>query len=117
MTELFSGSELFQWYLLVAVVLAVAGGIRMLLAADRVSRVVSMNVLGAGSLLILISLASRSDPGDPVLTALVITGLVITVAFTGVAAVLIRRIETFAPQDHGLDLPDADDGGPRGGIL
>ena len=52
-----------------------------------------MNVLGSGSLLFLLALAARSDPVDPVLSALVITGLVITVAFTGVAAVLIRRIE------------------------
>lgn len=109
MSDLFSGVELYQWYLLVGVLMVGAGGIRMLLVEDRVARVVSMNVLGAGTLLILISLASRSDPVDDVLTALVITGLVITVAFTGIAAVLIRRIETFAPMDHGPDLEDGDE--------
>ncbi|NLF91833.1 MAG: hypothetical protein GX570_10885 [Corynebacterium marinum] len=81
------------WYLLVAVALIAAGLARFLLVRDRVARLVAMNVLGSGSLLFLLALAARSDPVDPVLSALVITGLVITVAFTGVAAVLIRRIE------------------------
>ena len=81
------------WYLLVAVALIAAGLARFLLVRDRVERLVAMNVLGSGSLLFLLALAARSDPVDPVLSALVITGLVITVAFTGVAAVLIRRIE------------------------
>lgn len=82
-----------QWYLLLGVVVAVAGMVRMLLVRDPVARLIAMNVVGAGSLLILIALAARSSPIDPVLSALVITGLVITVAFTGVGAVLIRRIE------------------------
>ena len=41
----------------------------------------------------LVALAARSPAVEPLLTALVITGLVITVAFTGVGAVLVRRIE------------------------
>lgn len=94
-----------QWYLLLGTVLAVAGTARLLLARDLVARLIAMNVVGIGSLLILVSLAARSGPAggrdsgsaggltDPVLSALVITGLVITVAFTGLGAVLIRRIE------------------------
>lgn len=93
MTELFPGVSIVHWYLGLAVLLVVAGLVRILLVKDLVARLVAMNVVGSGSLLVLISLASRSDPIDPVLSALVITGLVITVAFTGVAAVLIRRIE------------------------
>lgn len=93
MTEMFSGISIVQWYLGLAVVLVVAGLVRMLLVEDRVARLVAMNVVGSGSLLVLVALAARSDSTDPVLSALVITGLVITVAFTGVGAVLIRRIE------------------------
>lgn len=99
-----------QWYLLLGTVIAVAGTVRLLLAQDLVARLVAMNVVGVGSLLILVALAARSGPAagrdggitDPVLSALVITGLVITVAFTGLGAVLIRRIE---------GAQDADDAG------
>lgn len=83
------------WYLLLGSVVAVAGTVRLLLSRDLMARLVAMNVVGIGSLLILLSLGARSEGAapDPVLSALVITGLVITVAFTGVGAVLIRRIE------------------------
>lgn len=82
------------WYLLLGSLLAVAGLTRLMLTRDLVARLIAMNVVGVGSLLILLSLAARSPAIDPVLSALVITGLVITVAFTGVGAVLIRRIES-----------------------
>ena len=80
---------LIQFYLGLAVLLIVVGMVRMFLVRDRVARLVAMNVVGAGTLLILIALAARTDPVDPVLTALVITGLV----FTAVGALLISRIE------------------------
>lgn len=83
-----------QWYSVLGITMVVAGAIRLLLVRDLVARLIAMNVTGTGSLVILISLAARSEPIDPVLSALVITGLVITVAFTGVGAVLIRWIET-----------------------
>lgn len=83
-----------QFYVTLGIILTVAGMVRMLLVQDLMSRLVGMNVVGLGSLLILLALAARSDPLDPVLSALVITGLVITVAFTGVGAILIRRIES-----------------------
>lgn len=92
--------SLSQWYLMVAVGLIAVGLARFLLVRDRVARLVAMNVLGSGSLLLLIALAARQEPADPVLTALVITGLVITVAFTGVGAVLIRRIEGLREEDE-----------------
>lgn len=92
--------SLTQWYLMVAVGLIAVGLTRFLLVRDRVARLVAMNVLGSGALLLLIALAARQSPADPVLTALVITGLVITVAFTGVGAVLIRRIEGVQEEDE-----------------
>lgn len=82
-----------QWYLIIGIVVAVAALVRLALAGDLVARLVALNVMGIGSLLILMALAVRSAGVDPVLSALVITGLVITVAFTGLGAVLIRRIE------------------------
>lgn len=99
MIDMLSTLTVPQWYLGLAAVLVAAGLIRMLLAADHVARLVAMNILGSGTLLTLTALAARSEEIDPVLSALVITGLVITVAFTGVAAVLIRRIEVFDAQE------------------
>ncbi|WP_022872653.1 NADH-quinone oxidoreductase subunit K [Nesterenkonia alba] len=81
-------------YLLLGTVVAVAGMLRMLLTGDLIARLIGMNVVGIGSLLILLALGARAEEPDPVLSALVITGLVITVAFTGFGAVLIRRIES-----------------------
>lgn len=92
-----------QWYLLLGTTVAVIGTVRMLLTRDLVARLIAMNVTGIGSLMIILALGARTvesaDAGggdaaiDPVLSALVITGLVITVAFTGLGAVLIHRIE------------------------
>ncbi|MEB0272982.1 NADH-quinone oxidoreductase subunit K, partial [Pseudomonas sp. 5B4] len=73
--------------------LTVLGAVALAAARDRLARLVRMNVMGSGSLLVLVALAARSPAVEPLLTALVITGLVITVAFTGVGAVLVRRIE------------------------
>lgn len=95
-------------YLLLGTVLSVAGAIRMLLVRDLLARLIAMNIVGVGSLIILLALAARGDAEagpDPVLSALVITGLVITVAFTGFGAVLIRRIEEPRSRSSGGDDP------------
>lgn len=84
---------LTSWYLILGLVLFIAGVVRVLFTQDFVKRLIALNVTGAGSLMVLAALATRSDPVDAVLSALVITGLVITAAFTALAAVLIRRIE------------------------
>lgn len=90
-------------YLALGVAVFLAGAVRLLLVRDLFARLVAMNVTGIGSLLLLLSLAARSDPIDPVLSALVITGLVITVAFTGMGAVLIRQIEAAEPSERDGD--------------
>lgn len=104
-----------QWYLVLGIVISVAGTVRLLLVRDLVARLIAMNVVGAGSLLILISLAVRAQPIDPVLTALVLTGLVITVAFTGVGAVLIRRIEASAEGYRKAQVRDPESPGQQQG--
>ncbi len=89
------------WYLLLGLIIVTVGALRLFMVQDLIARLIALNVTGAGSLMVLMALAARSNPIDPVLSALVLTGLVITAAFTSVAAVLIRRIE---------DSPDLDDG-------
>lgn len=92
---------LSSWYLLLGIIVVIIGALRLLMVQDFIARLIALNVTGAGSLMLLMALAARSHPMDPVLSALVLTGLVITAAFTSVAAVLIRRIE---------DAPELDDG-------
>lgn len=117
------------WYLLLGSVVAVAGTVRLLLSRDLMAPLVAMNVVGIGSLLVLLSLGARTEglAPDPVLSALVITGLVITVAFTGLGAVLIRRIEGLqhdypvtanrSPdrEEPGRREPGQEDAGQKGG--
>lgn len=90
--------SVLEWYLCVAAALTVLGCVRLLLARDPLVRLICLNVAGSGALLSLVVLAARSDPPDPVPHALVLTGIVITVAFTGVGLVLLRRTEE-APAD------------------
>lgn len=112
-----------QWYLLLGTVIAVIGLVRMLLTRDLLARLIALNVTGIGSLMIILALAARTAESgdatggteaagagiDPVLSALVITGLVITVAFTGLGAVLIRRIEGAQDAERAHTLDDVHD--------
>ncbi|MCH8563429.1 NADH-quinone oxidoreductase subunit K [Nesterenkonia sp. YGD6] len=114
-----------QWYLLLGTAIAVIGMVRMLLTRDLVARLIALNVTGIGSLMLILALAARTaesgdaagagDGTDPVLSALVITGLVITVAFTGLGAVLIRRIEGAQDVEGPADTKDAGDSGHSNG--
>lgn len=81
-----------DWFLTLGAFLIVLGSLRLLLTADLVRRVVALNVAGAGVFVVLIALAARTDPPDPVMHALVLTGIVIAVAVTGIALVLARRV-------------------------
>ncbi|MDZ4271004.1 MAG: NADH-quinone oxidoreductase subunit K [Mycobacterium sp.] len=80
-----------EWFLVLGAFLFVLGSVRMLLTTDVVRRIVALNIAGAGVFVILVALAARTDPPDPVLHALVLTGIVIAVSVTGIALVLARR--------------------------
>lgn len=100
------GFDAITWYLVISTAVLMFGMVRLLLVRDLVARLVALDVTSLGVLLMLVALAARSSDEtrvqaaetgaagpDAVLQALVITGLVIAVAFTGLGAVLIRRIE------------------------
>lgn len=81
-------------YLSLGAVLFALGAVRLLLARRQIVRIIALNVAGAGSLVVLGALAFRIDPEvpDPVLHALVLTGIVITVSVTGLALVMLRLL-------------------------
>ncbi|GFZ87754.1 NADH-quinone oxidoreductase subunit K [Nesterenkonia alkaliphila] len=100
-----TGLDTITWYLMIAAAVTVFGMVRLLLVRDLLARLIALDVTGIGVLLTLVALAARSQAPDAVLQALVITGLVIAVAFTGLGAVLIRRIEG-ARDDDDAAVPD-----------
>lgn len=81
--------------LILGVALATIGVAGTLLIGDLLRRIVALNVASAGVMVVLLAVAYRGDPvdPDPVPQALVLTGIVIMVAVTGVALGLARRIE------------------------
>lgn len=82
-----------HWYLLVGAALVALGTVRLLTARDPVLRLVALNVAGAGGLLALVAMATRTTEPDPVPHALALTGIVVTVAVTAVGLALVRRTE------------------------
>jgi len=54
-------------------------------------RLMAFNVLGSGVLLFLVGLAQTHGRPDPVPQALVLTGIVVALAATALAVVLMRR--------------------------
>lgn len=68
-------------------------GFYALIAARHVlRRILALNVLGVGVYMLLVSLAARSDPIDPIPHAMVITGIVVAVSATALALALLRRM-------------------------
>lgn len=90
-------------YLVVAAVIAALGMVRMLTTGDLLRRLIALNVASGGTLMVLLAFAARSGSPDPVPHALALTGIVITVSLTGLALVLIRRIEADEAQREGSD--------------
>lgn len=83
------------------------------LVASRhlVPRVIAANVMGSGVFLLFVALASRGESTDPVPIAFVLTGIVVAVAATGFALVLVRRLHAetgraVLPEDEPADAPE-----------
>jgi multicomponent Na+:H+ antiporter subunit C len=78
---------------LVAGVVLVAIGLHALVVHRHVLRlVIGLNVIGAGAFLLLIAPGVQSGMPDPVPHALVLTGIVVSVATSGLAVAIARAI-------------------------
>jgi multicomponent Na+:H+ antiporter subunit C len=60
--------------------------------AHPARRIIAANLLGSGAFLILVAFARRGPATDPVLHALVLTGIVVSVSATALALALVRRL-------------------------
>lgn len=86
------------------VVLAI-GLVAHLLVRDLLRRIVALNIASGGVMMVLLALAARTSEPDPVPQALVLTGIVIMAATSGVALAFARRVNS---EDEEQDAPDDD---------
>lgn len=83
-------------YLLVGLALWLIGLQGLFLTRETLRRIVAVNLMGSGVFLVMVALAARTVPQDPVLQALVVTGLVVAVSATAVALRLATARSTSA---------------------
>ncbi|MCQ2030778.1 NADH-quinone oxidoreductase subunit K [Stutzerimonas zhaodongensis] len=57
----------------------------LLTLRQALRRIIAFNLMGSGVFLVMIALATRQQPSDPLLVALVVTGLVVAVSATALA--------------------------------
>ncbi|MDO8828440.1 NADH-quinone oxidoreductase subunit K [Methylophaga sp.] len=74
-----------QLYLCLGVTLWGLGSLGLLLARNFIRRIININIAGNGVFMVMVALASREATIDPVLQALVVTGLVVAVCATAFA--------------------------------
>ncbi|GAA2179735.1 hypothetical protein GCM10009847_15010 [Leucobacter tardus] len=80
------------------------GLVAHLLVRDLIRRIIALNVASGGVMMMFLAIAARTSDPDPVPQALVLTGIVIMAATSGVALAFARRVD--AESDE-LDAPDA----------
>lgn len=85
-------------------------GLFGIIALDHLLRkLLAFNLMGSGAFLVLVGLAQHRNGVDPLVQALVLTGIVVAIAATALALVLIRRYFHLTGQVS-LD-PERDDEG------
>lgn len=92
------------FHALVGVVLCAMGLLGFILRRALLHRLLAFNIMGSGCFLLLVALAQDGRGPDPVPQALVLTGIVVAVASTALALVILRRWcrvsgETRLPED------------------
>jgi multicomponent Na+:H+ antiporter subunit C len=92
------------FYLCVGITLWLLGLHGMLRQSHVLRRIIAVNIMGGGAFTVMVALAIRSDPVDPVLQALVVTGLVVAVSATAFA-LRLASAEAAAQQEEKLKEP------------
>lgn len=79
-------------YALAGVALFFIGVAGMILQSHLLRKILAFNIMGSGAFLVLIGLGQRGGVTDPVPQAMVLTGIVVSVAATALALALARRL-------------------------
>lgn len=87
-------------YLLTGVALFLVGLHGLLTLRSMLRRVIAVNLMGSGVFLVLTALAARMPDADPVLHALVVTGLVVSISATALALRLHGALERHREDDN-----------------
>ena len=87
-------------YLLGGIALWVLGLHALMTQRNALRRIMAVNVMGSGTFMVMVALASRVTPIDPVLQALVVTGLVVAASATAFALRLATTEMTAADTDR-----------------
>lgn len=95
-------------YALTGAALFAIGVAGLILQVHLLRKILAFNVLGSGAFLVLVGLAQRDGAIDPVPQAMVLTGIVVSVAATALALALARRLLNLSGQMR-LPRADADD--------
>lgn len=95
-------------YLITGATIWAVGLSGLLLVHHMLRRIIAVNLMGSGVFLVLVSLAARSSPPDPVLEALVVTGLVVAISATAFA---VRLASARAQHSPGMRSSESDDAG------
>ena len=78
-----------QLYTILGVAVFLLGLHGLMMTIDSIRRLIAVNLMGAGTFIVMVALAGRVSPPDPVLHALVVTGLVVAISATAFALRLI----------------------------
>jgi multicomponent Na+:H+ antiporter subunit C len=79
------------FYAWIGIVLCGLGLFGFIVQRHLMRRLLAFNIMGSGSFLILVGLAQDGRGIDPVPQAMVLTGIVVAVASTALALVVLRR--------------------------
>ena len=90
----------------VGILLFVLGLGGIILLDHLLRKILAFNLMGSGIFLVLVGLAQRSGTTDPVPQAMVLTGIVVSVAATALALALTRRWYLLGGSDSPLSDPD-----------
>lgn len=81
----------FLLYAFAGVALCGIGLFGFVCLAHLLRKLLAFNLIGSGVFLVMVALAQRDGQADPIPQALVLTGIVVAIAATALAVVLIRR--------------------------
>lgn len=77
---------------LAGTVLFAVGVAGIILHPHLLRKVIAFNIMGSGAFLVLVGVGQRGGVPDPVSQAMVLTGIVVSVAATALALALARRL-------------------------
>lgn len=87
-------------WLLTGMALFLIGVHGLLVHRGALRRIIAVNIMGSGVFLVLTALAARLPEPDPILHALVVTGLVVAVSATALALRLHGALQRHREDDR-----------------